>query len=600
MRAEHVLLALSPFVVLGLDRLALTFQGPLGASPWYPSLGFALALGAHAGWRALGPVLVGFLLAAVFVWTTPVGPTALYGAAVKSLVGIGAGVWLGRDPAVRGPWWPPATVLRFLGIAVAMALTTTALGNLPYLANAAPDPLWRRLGGWAAGDFVGVFVFGPVFILLVSHLTNRGRLAPAPARVAEFLGYLVIVGGFVWAVLLTPWGWHYNLLFLSFVIIVIAAMRMGFAATVWLAALIDAAVLLTVGLTRAETVMHADPVRLYILQLFIATLAGVAHILGSTIEGYRRLGRELEAHRQHLEELIAERTRQLAGEVEERRRTEEALAEANALLEARLDERERALLAAMREAEQASRAKTRFLQNLSHELRTPLNAIVGFGTMMLSGMRGPLRPAVYRDYVQHMVEAGEHLKQLVERLLNVEQADDVSNFETCPVDAAAVARQSIDLMTPAARARGARLVLRAGRGLPPVLGEPARLKQVLLNLIDNALKYGPRGQTVTVSLAREDAAGADKAPDGAQHRVVIMVDDEGPGVPPAMRERIFERFGRLNDPEVADSPPGLGIGLYVVRRIVEAMGGTIHVTDAPGGGARFVVRLKIASAPEKP
>ncbi|RMF73260.1 MAG: hypothetical protein D6740_04190 [Alphaproteobacteria bacterium] len=582
-----------------LDRGAWTFQGPLGASPWHPSLGFAIALGVFWGWRAFPALAIGFLLAALVVWDKPLGLSAFYDGLLRAAVTTCLGRLLARDEALCHHFWPLASVLRFLGWAVVGALVLTVVENLPYAIAREGALSWGRLSGWAAGDFVGIFVFAPAAMLLLAWLRNgKGRWShDLWRRLGEFALYLIAAAGLMYEVLLTPWGWHYNLLFLSFIIVIVAAIRLGFAGAVWIVTLIDAAVLLTVGLTRAEAVMTADHARLYILQLFIATLAGAGFILGSTIEGYRRLRDELTTHRDRLEEVVAERTRQLAAEVEERRRAQAALAEANRLLESRLDEREQALLAAKREAEEASRAKTRFLQNVSHELRTPLNAILGFGGMVTSEIHGAIRPAVYGEYVRHIVEAGEHLRALVERLLNVEEADDISRFTTMPVDSLAVVRSSMELMEPHAESRGVRLQLAESGPLPPVEGEPARLRQILLNLLDNAIKYGPAGGLVRVVLTPITET---EEPDAPVRWVEIAVEDEGPGVPPALRDRIFERFGRLHDADTANAPGGLGIGLYLVRRILHAMGGEIRVEAAPGGGARFVVRLRVASAPEKP
>ena len=402
-------------------------------------------------------------------------------------------------------------------------------------------------------------------------------------------------------VLLTPWGWHYNLLFLCFVVIIAAALRLGFLGAALLVAALDAAILLVVGVTPAESIMRADMRRLYVLQLLLATVAGSGFILASTIDDYRRMRTVLATHRDRLSELVAERTRRLADEVKERRRAERALADSHRLLELQLDDRERALLAAKREAEEANRAKSRFLQNVSHELRTPLNAILGFGGMILNGIHGPVRPAVYGEYVRHIVEAGEHLRDLVNRLLDVERSDDVSAFSCTAVDPREIVANSIRLMAPHAAGRRVELEMVCADDLPMVWGDAARLRQIVINLLDNAIKYGPAGGRVRVVLhrsceTRQGGNDADQDSGSAQAWVDLRVEDEGPGVPERLRERIFERFGRAHDADIADAPAGLGLGLYLVRRMVEAMGGAVWVEDAPSGGACFIVRLKIASA----
>jgi signal transduction histidine kinase len=118
-----------------------------------------------------------------------------------------------------------------------------------------------------------------------------------------------------------------------------------------------------------------------------------------------------------------------------------------------------------------------------------------------------------------------------------------------------------------------------------VAADPDAVRQIVLNLLDNAAKYGPSGQTITVRAARSDA------------RACITVDDQGPGVPPAERERVWERFERL-DRDRGSAVGGSGIGLAVVRELAALHGGRAWVADAPGGGARFVLELPGAGGGE--
>jgi signal transduction histidine kinase len=180
-------------------------------------------------------------------------------------------------------------------------------------------------------------------------------------------------------------------------------------------------------------------------------------------------------------------------------------------------------------------------------------------------------------------EAGR-LAILVDNVLNYARLrrQPVTRWITpVPADVAAEARQVLESFAPLAAERGARIALDAEAG-PRAVIDPQALRQVLLNFLENAVKYGPRGQTVTLG-ARAVGAGR-----GATVR--IWVDDEGPGVPAAEREKIWEAFHRA-EAAARSGVGGSGLGLAVVRDLVRQAGGRVAVEDAPGGGARFVAEL---------
>jgi signal transduction histidine kinase len=145
------------------------------------------------------------------------------------------------------------------------------------------------------------------------------------------------------------------------------------------------------------------------------------------------------------------------------------------------------------------------------------------------------------------------------------------------VDLGALARDTIDGFAPIAAARRIAIVAELAEG-QRVKADPGAVRQVLLNLLDNAVKYGPAGEPVTVSVSW----------DGDRAR--IRVDDRGPGIPADSRQRIWERFARL-DRDIESAVAGSGIGLAIVAELVTSMGGLYHVQEAPGGGARFVVEI---------
>lgn len=233
------------------------------------------------------------------------------------------------------------------------------------------------------------------------------------------------------------------------------------------------------------------------------------------------------------------------------------------------------------ESRAESRARERpteleLVSTVAHELQTPLAAVRGaVGALR---RRGPDLDEETRDRLLGVIDdAAAQLGRLVDDLLAAGRLERRRlPVEVTECDAAAAA----DAVVTAARAHlpeGVSLRLTTPGDLPPVAADPARLRQVLANLVDNALKHSPRGGEVEVRL-RE-----------AHGRLRIAVADEGPGIPPAKQERIFERFYRGSE-----RAPGMGLGLYLARELAQAMEGTITVESEPGRGATFTVELPLA------
>jgi signal transduction histidine kinase len=235
-------------------------------------------------------------------------------------------------------------------------------------------------------------------------------------------------------------------------------------------------------------------------------------------------------------------------------------------------------LAARQEAEAANRAKDEFLAMLSHELRTPLNAILGWTRMLLDG-------SVEKAKVPKALAVIERNAQLQMQL--VADILDVSRIVTGNLqlhsrrcDLAAVIAAALDAIRPAADAR--QIVIRATiAGLPwQQEGDPERLQQVVWNLLSNAVKFTPEGGTVTIALAQ-----------GEGQTARLTVSDTGVGIDPAFLPYVFDRF-RQADGSVARQYGGLGLGLAIVRYIVELHGGSVSATSGgPGTGATFIVEL---------
>ncbi|MTW15829.1 response regulator [Rhodoplanes serenus] len=249
---------------------------------------------------------------------------------------------------------------------------------------------------------------------------------------------------------------------------------------------------------------------------------------------------------------------------------------------------ERALAEARDAADAANRAKTRFLATVSHEIRTPLNGILGMTDLLLDT---PLSPA-QATYARAVRTSGQALLVLIEDILDFAKIES-GRIEIVPrpFDLAAVVEEVVELLAPRAHAKDVEI----GAFVDPMLsarvtGDAARVRQVLLNLVGNAVKFTERGN---VAVAVEPAA---PAPGEEADGVVLTVRDTGIGIAPAAQARIFGEFEQAEG-GAARRFGGTGLGLAITRRLVERMGGTVTVSSAPGEGSCFRAALPLPAAP---
>jgi signal transduction histidine kinase len=276
-----------------------------------------------------------------------------------------------------------------------------------------------------------------------------------------------------------------------------------------------------------------------------------------------RQHRELDQYRTTLEEQVNDRTAVLSTDIEQ------------------LKEKIEELLAAKLQAEAASKAKSDFLANMSHELRTPLNAIIGFSDLMRSEILGPIGNRTYVDYAADINFSGAHLLEIINDILDVVRHESGKlDLNEELVDVAAVINEALRLVAPQAlQGRVGLAWLAPAPPVPPLYCDRVRVRQMLLNILSNAVKFTGPGGSVEVSAELGDG-------------IDLVVKDSGVGVKPEDLGRIMTRFGQVAS--VYSRNQGAGLGLTLTRALVERHGGGLSLHSAPGVGT--TVRLSFPAA----
>lgn len=244
--------------------------------------------------------------------------------------------------------------------------------------------------------------------------------------------------------------------------------------------------------------------------------------------------------------------------------------------------------------QELDRLKSNFLATVSHELRTPLTSIIGYSEMLKTGIAGELN-VEQAEFVETIHGKGDHLLALISSLLDLSKLEQGSvQLDRQRIDPAALVQDVAKTITPQARRKDVTIDVDVPEDLPQLLGDPIRIRQVLFNLADNAVKFSPDGGTVYLAARLTELDGGEDDGFGAalmatpRRGIELTVRDTGIGISPEEQARVFDAFYQVDGSSTREHG-GAGLGLSIVKRLVDAHGGEVRVESAPGRGTTFFV-----------
>ncbi len=250
-----------------------------------------------------------------------------------------------------------------------------------------------------------------------------------------------------------------------------------------------------------------------------------------------------------------------------------------------LEERNQRLEGMNTRLKELDRLKSAFLATVSHELRTPLTSIIGYSEMLAEGLAGPMNQEQV-DYVRTIMEKGETLLKLISSILDISQIEAGKvrlSFEA--YDVKDLLQSSASSVKPQAQKKGVDIEVKLPAQFERAVGDKERLRQVLVNLLANAVKFTPKGGKITASLSF-----ADKQPELKSAGYRIVIEDSGVGIPPDQFDKIFQSFYQVDSSSTREFG-GAGLGLAIVKSFVEGHGGQVQVSSTVGQGSRFTIVL---------
>jgi signal transduction histidine kinase len=262
-----------------------------------------------------------------------------------------------------------------------------------------------------------------------------------------------------------------------------------------------------------------------------------------------------------------------------------------------LSEKNSKLQAAYERLKELDRLKSNFLATVSHELRTPLTSIIGYSEMLREGIVGDLNEE-QKEFVGTIHDKGEQLLGLIKTLLDLSKLESgTMSLRKAQMQVGALVNDVVATLTPQARKKGVELLARVDESLPELWADTDRLRQVLLNLSENAIKFTPAGGTVTVSAALTWLDGGDLGGAGGvlmlpvkRKGIQLRVADTGIGISDDERARVFDAFYQVDSSSTREQG-GTGLGLSIVKRLVDAHDGTIQIESNAPHGTVFVVTI---------